>query len=331
MARTPPSFGSILVPLDGSPLAEQALPLASRIARAAGGKLRLVLVHEVRPRPADLVGTRMFISLELATRKAERSYLRNIQEGLRAGGNRMASAVTLKGEPAPELIRFARETDVDLVVMATHGRGGVQRMWLGSVADRMIRQVEVPVLLVRPAEGKSAPALDRDPMRILVPLDGSPLAEQALEPATRLARLYNAEITLLQAVFPVQLSVDPALPLPSAYDQELTEAARAQAEDYVRGVSEQLRERGVRASGVAVVGWNAADRILELGRPEHTDLVVLATHGRGGLGRLALGSVADKLIRAADVPVLVCRAAKSAVRKARSRSRSGRAGSKQGR
>jgi nucleotide-binding universal stress UspA family protein len=324
MARTPSPFGSILVPLDGSPLAEQALPLASRIARAAGGKLRLALVHEVRPRPADLVGTRIFTALELATRKAERSYLRNIQEGLRATGHRMASAVTLKGEAAPELIRFVRETGVDLVVMATHGRGGVERMWLGSVADRMIRQLEVPVLLIRPAEGESVPAFDRDPMRILVPVDGSPLAEQALEPAIRLARLYDAEITLLQVVFPVQLSVDPALPLPSAYDQELTEAGRAQAEDYLRGLSERLRERAIRASGVAVVGWNAADRILELARPEQTDLLVLATHGRGGLGRLALGSVADKLIRGADVPVLVYRPARSAVKKSRGPRRSRR-------
>jgi nucleotide-binding universal stress UspA family protein len=314
MARTLPSFGTTLVPLDGSPLAEQALPLASRIAQRAGGKLRLALVHELPSPPVDLVGARMFASLELATRNAERSYLRNTQRGLRAQGLRLSSAVTLKGDPAPELVRFVRETGIDLVIMATHGRGGLQRMWLGSVADHLIRQLEVPVLLVRPEQGKSAPAFDRDPMRILVPLDGSPLAEQALEQATRLARVYDAEITLLQVVFPVQLSVDPALPLPSAYDQELTESCRSQAEDYLRGLSERLREHGVRASGVAVVGWNAADRILELARPEQTDLIVIATHGRGGLGRLTLGSVADKLVRAADVPVLVCRPSKSAAK-----------------
>lgn len=316
MPRTPSPFRTILVPLDGSPLAEQALPLASRIARRTGAKLRLALVHELPPHPADLVGARMFTSLELATRKVERSYLRDMQSGLKSQGLRLSSAVTLTGDVAPELSRFVRETGIDLVIMATHGRGGMQRLWLGSVADQLIRRLEIPVLLVRPAEGKSPPAFDRDPVRILVPLDGSRLAEQALEQATRLARLFDAEITLLQVVFPVQLSVDPALPLPSAYDKEITEDCRRQAEDYLRGISEHLRETAVRASGAAVIGWNAADSILKLARPEHTDLIVVATHGRGGLGRLTLGSVADKLVRAAEVPVLVYRPTKSASAKA---------------
>jgi len=165
------------------------------------------------------------------------------------------------------------------------------------------------VLLVRPGEGPPAPERKIGVGQILVPLDGSPLAEEALDAAAGLARLWDAELTLLQVVRPVMLSTDPALPLPSAYDEELTMLSRQQAQDYLTGMAERLREQGVRASGVAVVGWGAADSILDVARPERVAMVVLATHGRGGLRRLALGSVADKVVRGADVPVLVYRPA----------------------
>ena len=305
MVRDPSPFRSILVPLDGSPLAEQAVPLAASIAQRGGGKLRLILVHELPPAPVDPVAAKLFISIELASRKSERGYLRGIQARLREGGTRLSSAVTLTGKAGPELAQYVRELGIDLVVMATHGRGGIRRAWLGSVADHLIRTLEVPVLLVRPREGEPGP--DRLPGmgQILVPLDGSPLAEQALDAAAALAHIWDAEVTLLQVVRPVLLSVDPALPLPSAYDEELTASCRQQAQDYLDDIVEQMHGQGLRATGVAVVGWNAADTILDVARPERVAVVALATHGRGGLRRLVLGSVADKLVRGADVPVLV--------------------------
>jgi nucleotide-binding universal stress UspA family protein len=108
-------------------------------------------------------------------------------------------------------------------------------------------------------------------------------------------------------VTPVLLSVDPALPLPSAYDEELTAMSRQQAQAYLDRTAGRLREDGVRASAAAVIGWNAADAILDAAHPDQVAMVVLATHGRGGLRRLTLGSVADKLVRGARVPVLVYR------------------------
>jgi nucleotide-binding universal stress UspA family protein len=302
-------FRSILVPLDGSPLAEQAIPIASRIAQAAGSKLRLALVHESPPAPIDLAAARMFTSIEVATRKAERAYLRGIQARLREGGTRLSSPVTLKGPVGPALAQYVRELGIDLVVMATHGRGGLRRAWLGSVADYLVRNLEVPVLLVRPGESGATPARPPGVGQILVPLDGSPLAEEALAPAAELARLWDTELMLLQVVRPVLLSGDPALPLPSIYDEELTAAWRAQAQEYLEDVAARMHGQGIRAAGEAVVGWNAVDSILDAARPERVALVALATHGRGGLRRLALGSVADKVVRGADVPVLVYRPA----------------------
>jgi nucleotide-binding universal stress UspA family protein len=304
MPRDHSPFRSILVPLDGSPLAEQALPLASHIARRAGSKLRLVLAHQLPPAPLDPLAAKLFTSIELATRKSERAYLRGIQAKLREGGIRLSSAVTLTGKAGSELEQYVRELGIDLVVMATHGRGGIRRAWLGSVADHLIRTLEVPVLLVRPQEGK--PALDRLGVgQILVPLDGSPLAEEVLDAAMALARIWDAEVTLLQVVQPVLPSADPALPRPSVYDEGLTASCRQQAEDYLDDLVEQIHGQGLRATGVAIVAWNPADAILDVARPERVAVVALATHGRGGLRRLILGSVADKLVRGAEVPVLV--------------------------
>ena len=169
----------------------------------------------------------------------------------------------------------------------------------------MIGNVEVPVLLVRPGEQGAPVSPQQGKGQIIVPLDGSPLAEEVLEPAAELAKALDAELTLLQVVQPAMLGEGLMLPVPSAYDQDLTERSRDQAQDYVRSAAERLRGRGLRASGVAVIGWNTATTILSLARPEHTSLIAVATHGRSGFRRLVLGSVADKLIRGADVPVLV--------------------------
>ncbi|HEX3233978.1 MAG TPA: universal stress protein [Gemmatimonadales bacterium] len=300
-------FRSILVPLDGSALAEQATPLACHIAQRSGGKLRLALVHQPPTPPLDVAVAELFTSLELTTRKSERGYLRAMQGRLRESGTRLSSAVTLTGAagPGPALAQYIREMGIDLVVMATHGRGGIRRAWLGSVADYLIRNLAVPVLLVRPEENGRASDRAARAGGILVPLDGSPLAEEALDPAGALARVFDAELTLVQMVRPVLLATSSAFPYPSSYDEELTELCRAQAQDYLDDVVEQMQSRGIRASGAARVAWTAADAILDLARPERVALVALATHGRGGVRRLVLGSVADKVVRGADVPVLV--------------------------
>jgi len=322
MSNTTPLFRSILVPLDGSDLAERVLPLASRIAQRGGGKLRLALVHQIPRAPVDVASAKLFAALDLATRKCERSYLRGVQARLRDEGVRLSSAVTLTGEIGPALVTYVRELGVDLVVMTTHGRGGVRRAWLGSVADHLVRHLEVPVLLTRAHEGlASKPPTAAH--QILVPLDGSPLAEEALDPAVDLSRVWDAELTLIQVVTPVMLSTDLALPIPSAYDEELTAMARKQVQDYLDSLVDRLRGRGLRAAGAAVVGWNAADTILEVARPDRVAAVALATHGRGGLRRFALGSVADKLVRGAEVPVLVYRPAGLIKPKSRSSRRAG--------
>ena len=293
---------SILVPLDGSSVAEQALPVAVAIAERARCKIKLVLVHQplvgIEPGPA-------YTKMELAMEKANREYLRSVVARYRERLGRTLTSAVLEGSVAATLARYGRELSADLVVMTTHGRGGIRRAWLGSVADQLIRISEVPILVVRAKDQDELASVNLG--EILVPLDGSPLAEAVLEPVTALARLWDAEISLVQVVHPIPLTSDPVLPFPAGYSDEVTRIRREEAQDYIRDVAERLREAGVRASGVAVMGGGVAETLLDLARPERVGLIATATHGRGGVRRLVLGSVADKLVRGAEVPVLVVR------------------------
>ena len=299
----PRRFQSVVVPLDGSPLAEQAIPLAQAIAERSRGKLKLVLVHEplivMEPGPD-------YHKVELTMQKADREYLKSVTARLRDQLGRSVSSAVLPGIPvAQTLAVYLREIGADLVVMTTHGRGGLRRAWLGSVTDQLIRIGEIPILVIRPVEegAQPTPALTE----IMVALDGSPLAEATLEPAMALAQLWDAEISLVQVVRPVAVTSPPHLTFPSSYSEQVTDIQRATAQDYIKDVAERLRENGVRATGVAVVGGAVPETLISLAAPERVSLMAVATHGLGGLKRVVLGSVADKLVRGAEVPVLVVR------------------------
>ena len=302
----PGRFQSVVVPLDGSQLAEQAIPIAQAIAERARCRLKLILVHQ----PLILMESGPdYTKVELAMQKADREYLKSVTARLREPLGRSVSSAVLQGLPvAQTLATYIRELGADLVVMTTHGRGGLRRAWLGSVTDQLIRTVEIPVLVVRPSEqaGTSARMELRE---ILVALDGSPLAEAAVEPATELARLWDAEISLVQVVPRIMLESDSHLTFPSGYSDQATAMRRETAQDYIRDVAERVRESGVKASGVAVVGGTVPETLIDLAAPERVSLMAVATHGLGGMKRLLFGSVADKVVRGANVPVLVVRPA----------------------
>jgi nucleotide-binding universal stress UspA family protein len=304
MSLSTGSFRSVLVPVDGSSLAELAIPYAITIAKRAGSKVRLALVHHEVPNVAVLASPETYTKSRLQMRRSENVYLKSLTRRVRNQLGHPVSSVGIEGPVAGTLAEYVRDSGVDLVVMTTHGRGGMQRAWLGSVTDQLIRTLDVPVLVLRAFEGTPA---DSSLPEILLPLDGSVLGEAALEPAVRMARLWHARITLLRVFQPVLLATDPGVALPVTYDEELTEMEREAAERYLARITERLRQQGVEASSMTLRGGAAAGTILELLEERLFGLVALATHGRGGIGRVVLGSVADKLIRAAEVPVLVVR------------------------
>jgi nucleotide-binding universal stress UspA family protein len=303
------SLRSIVVPLDGSKLAEHALPVAGAIAGAARARVRLVLVHQLPPPPMDNATAGLYVSIEAAIRQSQRDYLRHVAVRLRDAWGIRVTTVIPEGPIAPTLAAWIDDVGADLVVMTTHGRGAIGRAFVGSIADHVVRTAEAPVVLVGPDAGGAKPAVPKGwrPREILVPLDGSPLAETALPPAVELARLFRAPITLVQVIQPLSVATDPPMAFPAVHDEQITAIRRREAQDYLDSTAERLRGDGVEVSGAATIGWSVAGTLLELARPERTGLLAMATHGRGGLKRLIVGSVADKLVRAAEVPVLVVR------------------------
>jgi nucleotide-binding universal stress UspA family protein len=196
----------VLVPLDGSPFAEQALPWAAAIARATPARLRLALVHQApSPPPIDRATGGLYAKIELALRKSQDGYLATVAERMQKEHQVQVAKAILQGAPARALGEYVREVGVDLVVMTTHGVGGIRRAWLGSVADRLVRSLEIPMLLIRPREDAALSAKAPEVREILVALDGSRRAEAVLPAAAALAGILGAKLVLIQMVRPVDV------------------------------------------------------------------------------------------------------------------------------
>jgi nucleotide-binding universal stress UspA family protein len=310
-------YKTLLVPLDGSGFAEHALPLATALARRAGAALRLATVST--PLAEAYTEGLYFSTLELQNEitARQKTYLDDVVGRLASPGLGVSAGV-LHGEVAETLCAHAIEVKADLVVMATHGRGALGRFWLGSVADELIRHLSVPLLLVRPEE--SAADLSQEPAlaRVLVPLDGTELAEQIIEPVVALAGLLPAaELTLLRIIKPVVpvhylpegTPVDPEARQLLQHVQTAQGQLHREAEVYLDGVAGRLRQRGLNAHTRVAIDDHPAAAILHEAQALQASLIALETHGRRGLSRLILGSVADKVVRAAHVPILVHRPA----------------------
>jgi nucleotide-binding universal stress UspA family protein len=291
----------IVVPLDGSGFAESAIATAGRLAAQTGGWLNLVTVHRpgVFPFGSD-VGLEAGIAADTEIREAERAYLTQQADQAAAAFGVPVTPVLLEGPVAPTLKQYAESRKADLVVLSTHGRGGVSRFFLGSVADRLIRELHCPMLLVRP--GGPEPAVEEDQaIRVAIPLDGSPLAESAIQQVLGVLRPDGAIIELVRVLVPA------AAPAPASREerQSLRRHERLLANRYLAGVARRLREQGIRAHAEVVVAKDAAGAIMAFAEGRRCHLVALATRGAGGLERFLLGSVADKVIRGATTPVLV--------------------------
>jgi nucleotide-binding universal stress UspA family protein len=312
-------FRSLLVPVDGSAFGEHALPLAMSIARRAGAKLQLLHVH----RPLSVLymegAGAVNDDLEAVLRKHGEDYLTDVAARVQKASGLPVASSLVDGEVAPAIQETVARAAVDLVVLTTHARGPMGRFWLGSVADELVRRLVVPTVLVRPTEEGSD--LGREPAlkHILLPLDGSALAEQILGPAADLAELMAADLTLLRVIHPV-LPMKGTFPGATVQQrvqalitqiEEAQEALRQEALRYLEGVAQRLRGRSLGVRTKVVAEHQPATAVLHeaaVSSPD-TDLIALETHGRRGLSRLLLGSVADKVLRGSLVPVLVQRPA----------------------
>jgi nucleotide-binding universal stress UspA family protein len=318
-------FRHILVPLDGSPRAEQTLPIAAHIAHTTGGTLTLLrIVPDMEHVDADSVPVPLDVNLEadIATAK---DYLMQLvaadEQGLFDGMG--IKTEVLIGSPAQEILTFAQTQQVDLITLCSHGRTGFKRWLLGSVAQMIARYSPVPVLVLR--EGGPSPLARPNtlarPLRVLVALDGSPYAEKVVVPAAQLcaALAAPAQGTLHLAVVLRRLR--------GIYDHKETIAAiralaLSDARTYLNDMERRLREPdlaplnlGVTSS--IVIKEDVADTLLKVAESgkdvediegfDGCDIIALATHGRSGLTRLTMGSVTERILGATMLPLLIVR------------------------
>lgn len=280
----------VLVPLDGSPLAERALPLAREIARAQGEPVVLLKVVEARARRAP----------EPAVAPLEAVAARLRAEGVAAI---VRTAYTGAGGVGRAIAELARQEGAGLIVMATHARRGLTRWAHGSVADAVVRTAELPVIVVPPPGGTGLP--EHDGPRIVVPLDGSTLAEAALAPIAELAGTLKAPLHLIEVVEPWGYTMATE---PSVYVPVDPEEALAEARAYLDQTATWLRAMGLSVTTQAVVG-SAVTEIARVAREIGATLIALGSHGRGGVARALLGSVATGILQRAEVPVMIVRQA----------------------
>jgi nucleotide-binding universal stress UspA family protein len=300
-------FRKLLVPLDRSPLAEQAVGQAAAIARASHAEIDLILVHQPLP----------FAGFSDEPWNAEQwndeeKYLEWIAGELTSGASIHATHSVLRGEAVDMICKRAWEVDADLIVMTSHGRTGLSRAWLGSVADGVLRHSAVPVLMLRPVESKADRLAAHHLFEhILVPLDGSALAADIISSASALGRCSGARVTLLRVVQPVPLmtvDVDMSFTYPPFIQddeatQHLVEEAKQQLDEMLRRLAE---ETGVKVDAHVVVSSRVAQAIMDFASGHAVDAIAMSTHGRGA-SRFLLGSVADKVLRGSALPMLIHR------------------------
>lgn len=298
------AFNKILVPLDGSQLAELALKPALQVAQAA--QAELILLRSMIP-----VYTTMPVvagEYEWAWPEYAREQVRSeAREYLEAVRNRYTQAnlslrtLAVEGDAASLILDVAEEEDVDLIVMAPHGWSGANKLLLGSVTERVLHQATCPVFVVRTAQPIA---------RVLLTLDGSPLAETAVAPGVALAEALGARTTLLAINEPITVSSKLGLQQKwqsSAEGQQAQQQNRTEKEQYLRYVVARFGDELENEIAYEVIEGPPVEKILEFADLHGIDLIVMSTHGRTGLRRWLYGSVTARVMRSSQSSMLIIR------------------------
>jgi nucleotide-binding universal stress UspA family protein len=305
-------YRTIMVPLDRSPFAEQALPYALALADPDGAAVHLALVHYL-PGLMDSpdLPAEIFEQADAEVRLSESTYLEELAVRIAADRPVSVRPRLLQGPVVSALQDYLREVRADLIVMSTHGHGGLKRAWLGSVTDALLRRSTTPLLLVRPVEAPETaaapePLAARAPFQhVVAAVDGSPIAEQAAVQAAGFAQSKAARLTLLRIVKPPLHTTLGYLPHTVRVHHEQLERMESEATTYVGTLATRLRATGARVHERVVIDYHPADAILREAADLGADLIALGSHGHGGVRRLVIGSVADKVIRGATMPVFM--------------------------
>jgi nucleotide-binding universal stress UspA family protein len=295
-------YKTIMVPTEGTGFDREAIRVALRLATQTDATIHLVRVMKTSPLTGVSPGpdgVAMVAEAVGLTRDRELSALYMLAAECRDLTTATIVTALEEGPVADVLEGYAARVSADLIVIASHGRHGFARLSMGSVTDSLVRNVHLPVLVVKPEPSYLNPRATERFGQVIIPLDGSTLAEQILGPAARFAQLEQSEIVLLQVM--------------SAQDQDAgADLSRAWWEDglplahaYLNRVAARLRSRGLAVSSDIIIGTSVAEAIASFARSRRAQLVAIATHGRSGLKRALRGSVADELMRNAAISLLV--------------------------
>ncbi|NQW22449.1 MAG: universal stress protein [SAR202 cluster bacterium] len=311
-------YSRILVPLDGSDLSENVLPFAITLGQALECPIALLRIPENVPLYASgdfEVIPAAYTALSDEERKAEcEEYLEGLAGTIREKGLEVSTVVRI-GMPGHEIVEEAAVSDNTVVAMASHGRSGISRWVMGSVADEVLRNSTSPLLLVRPQESGEV-AAGTPVNRIIVPVDGSALAEQVFPHVADLAKAFNTKVDLVR----VTASASEYYRQSAVYStggttaeyippyEEFSEAADSEAQTYLGEAQTRMESLGVSPVEGHLVHGQPAVVVADLAQADSGSMVVIATHGRSGIGRWVLGNVADSVARHSGCPVLLVRA-----------------------
>jgi nucleotide-binding universal stress UspA family protein len=297
-------YTRMLIPLDGSKTAENVLPYGRILARTFQIPVELMEV-------LDIAGMASHVAAEKARRldtvvtEGERSseqYLKKIASSF-SGVN--VGCTVERGRPEDVIVEKAAADKTTLIAMATHGRSGMSRWLLGSIAEKVLRAATNPLLLVRASEEAltEGEAVLRS---IIVPLDGSELAESVLPTAVKFARLLNVGMVLFRAYeLPASAYYGRENYLPNY--EELKNRVKEQAQDYLDKRIEAIKAEGVQRVSSVLIEGSGPNEIIDYARKTPNALITMCTHGRSGVKRWVLGSVTEKVVRHSGDPVLVMR------------------------
>lgn len=297
-------FQRMLVTLDGSKLAAGVLPYATSLAKVFNTWVTLLSVvpHEESAEGGDK-RQQYLEEMERRSGASLSEYLHTMQARLREQGVK-ADFATRTGNVPQNISSFAEEGKYDLIAIATRGRSGITRWLMGSVADHVLQSTSIATLLIKPEDDQSEDIAIAPIKRLLVPLDGSPIAEVAIPIAEQLASKTSAKVHLVQALptmSQLYLGIEP-----QAFPTDVMQSVEESAVSYLQGMTERLQSKGISATSESPMG-DPASIINDLARKLDDSIVVMSTRGRTGFSRWILGSVADKVVRGSTGPVLLVR------------------------
>ena len=300
-------LSKIIIPVDGSDLSEQIIPYCVALSKGLGSSMTLLHVvdTDALPDTAELQHQVHLEQLVEQERTQAHAYLHKVQAHLKEHDIQANIEVTA-GPTAETIVSMAQNEGADLIAMSTHGRSGLARWRTGSVTDKVLHTATVPLLIFRPQDQTTPDEVQLS--SVILPLDGSPLAAQAVPLATSVATALKLKVKPIRLVSTGSFAFTDPYPTGGAeMSVPVMEVAENDARDYLDKTAEALREKGLDVEPHFMFG-EPASQIIELAHETAGSLVVMSTHGRSGLGRFVMGSVADKVLRGSGSPVLIVRA-----------------------